>query len=610
MYKDLAEAEEKYGGFSMDMRWSLDELYTSFESPNFKNDTIKVNELVNEIREWSKDNLNTDYNAVGKIVHFLNAEIEFNHVFSKLMTYASLTSSVDARNEEALKTIDKLQVKYNELTEPSVSFEKWVSSLDNLEEIINSSDFLKEHNFYLNQIVNKAKYLLSEDQEVLIAKMSNTGSRAWSKLQDVLSSTLLVNIESDGEHKQLPLPVVRNLAYAFNAAVRKNAYEAELKAYKKIEDSSAACLNGIKGEVITVSSLRGYSSPLDETIIKSRIDNETLEAMLSAMRESLPDFHKYYRKKAEILGHKNGLPFYDLFAPMGKADMKFTYDEARDYIVKNFRTFSNELADFASNAFEKRWIDAEPRDGKRGGAFCSNIQAIGESRILSNFDGSFSNMSTLAHELGHGYHGHCLKGETLLNSHYTMPIAETASIFCETIIMNAALAEATEEQAFGILETSISDAGQVIVDIYSRFLFESALFEGRKDHALSVSELKEAMLNAQKEAYGNGLDPDCLHPYMWLCKPHYYSANPSFYNFPYAFGLLFAKGVYAEYLKRGKEFVPKYDELLKATGKNNIIDVAKMIDIDIHSINFWRSSLDLVKNDIERFIELGNSLQQ
>lgn len=594
----------------MDMRWSLDELYTSFESPNFKNDTIKVNELVNEIREWSKDNLNTDYNAVGKIVHFLNAEIEFSHVFSKLMTYASLTSSVDARNEEALKTIDKLQVKYNELTEPSVNFEKWVSSLDNLEEIINSSELLKEHNFYLNQIVNKSKYLLSEDQEVLIAKMSNTGSRAWSKLQNVLSSTLLVDIESDGEHKQLPLPVVRNLAYAFNAAVRKNAYEAELKAYKKVEDSSAACLNGIKGEVIAVSSLRGYSSPLDETIIKSRIDNETLEAMLSAMRESLPDFHKYYRKKAEILGHKNGLPFYDLFAPMGKADMKFTYDEARDYIVKNFRTFSNELADFASNAFEKRWIDAEPRDGKRGGAFCSNIQAIGESRILSNFDGSFSNMSTLAHELGHGYHGHCLKGETLLNSHYTMPIAETASIFCETIIMNAALAEATEEQAFGILETSISDAGQVIVDIYSRFLFESALFEGRKDHALSVSELKEAMLNAQKEAYGNGLDSDCLHPYMWLCKPHYYSANPSFYNFPYAFGLLFAKGVYAEYLKRGKEFVPKYDELLKATGKNNIIDVAKMIDIDIHSINFWRSSLDLVKNDIERFIELGNSLQQ
>lgn len=349
----------------------------------------------------------------------------------------------------------------------------------------------------------------------MIARMSNTGSKAWAKLQNLLISTLLVDIEVDGNDEKLPLPVVRNMAYASEAAQRKKAYEAEQNAYRKIEESSAACLNGIKGEVLTVSKMRGYASPLEEAVIKSEIEQETLDVMLDAIKKSLPDFRRYYRKKAEILGHKNGLPFCDLFAPVGKSDLKFTYEEAQDYIVENFRTFSDRLAQFADNAFKNRWIDAEQREGKRGGAFCFNIFAVGESRILTNFSGSFNSVTTLAHELGHGYHGHCLKDESILNCNYTMPIAETASIFCETIITDAALMEATPAQAFAILETSISDAGQMIVDIYSRFLFENALFEVRKDHALSVDELIKLIIQAQKEAYGNGLDHNCLHPYMY-----------------------------------------------------------------------------------------------
>ncbi len=592
----------------MNMRWSLDELYSSFESPEFKDDLTAIDLLIEKIKKWTEENLTSMENPKEKIEYYINSETVLATIFSKLMTYASLRASVDARDQDAIKYVDKLQVKYNELTQPSVAFQKWLSSLDNLEDIINSSQLLREHEFYLNEIVQNSKYLLSEEQEIIIAKMSNTGSSAWSQLQDILTSTLLVDIEIEGEKKELPLPVVRNMAYEGDAQLRKKAYEAELKAYKKIEESSAACLNGIKGEVLTVTSIRGYKSPLEETIIKSRIDEETLNAMLDAMKESLHYFHNYYRRKAELLGHKNGLPFYDLFAPLGQMNIKYTYQEARDYIVKNFRSFSDKLANFADNAFTNRWIDAEPREGKMGGAFCSNIHAIKASRILTNFTGTFSDITTLAHELGHAYHGYCLEEESIINSDYTMPIAETASIFCETIIMDAALKEATEEQSFGILESSISDSGQVIVDILSRFLFESKLFEIRKDHPLSVDELKVLMMEAQKEAYGFGLDHDFLHPYMWICKSHYYSAGYNFYNFPYAFGLLFAKGVYAEYLKRGKAFVTEYDKLLQATGKNNIADVAKMVDIDIHSIDFWRNSLQLIKQDIDKFMDLSKNI--
>jgi pepF/M3 family oligoendopeptidase len=588
----------------MDMRWSLDALYTSFDSAECQEDLKKLDQDMSKLKVWSQENLQNEDNAVSKMETYITMLTSVLQTQSRLYHYAELVASVDAKNEKALQMIERIQDKAVELVEPGVQFQKWLGSLANLDSLIASSKLLEEHRFFLTETAEKSKYLLSEKEEVVLAKMKNTGSNAWSKLQELLTSTLLVDMTVDGEAKQLPLPVVRNMAYEKDAAVRKTAYEAELAAYKKIEESSAACLNGIKGEVITTAKLRGYESPLDKTLKDSRMDRETLEAMLTAMRESLPVFHKYYRKKAELLGHDNGLPFYDLFAPVGEANMRFTYQEARDFIVKHFGSFSDKLAQYALKAFDNKWIDAEPREGKRGGAFCSNLHVIKESRIMSNYTGSYNDVSTLAHELGHGYHGECLVEEAFLNSDYPMPIAETASILCETIIANAALQNATEEEAFAILENDLSGAGQVIVDIYSRYLFESELFKRRENGSLSVNELKEIMLQAQKEAYGDGLDHNVLHPYMWVCKPHYYYADYNFYNFPYAFGLLFAKGLYAEYLKRGDVFVEQYDQLLSVTGKMNIADVAKIMDVDVRSTDFWRSSLKLIEQDIEKFISL------
>ena len=586
------------------MRWSLNELYSSFDSEEYANDLEKLSDLIGDLNNWASENLSSLNNPVEKMERYILFSQEVTSLLSKLSAFARLTNSVEAKNDQSLQYLDLLNAKATGLTKPGVQFQAFIKDIENLEEILEKSELLKEHSFYLKQIKERTKYMLSEKEEVLISKMATTGSSAWASLQNMITSTLLVDINIDGEDKELPLSVVRNLAYDNDPEIRKTAYYAELESYKKIEESSAAALNGIKGQVLTTSSLRGFDSPLEETLVDSRMDKETLDAMLTAMKEFLPVFHRYYRKKAELLGHKDGLPFYDMFAPIGEVNISFTYDEAMEYIISNFKSFSNKLSDYVKNAYEKNWLDIEPRDGKRGGAFCSNLHVIGESRILSNFNGSFSNMTTLAHELGHGYHGLNLKDESILNSGYPMPIAETASIFNETIVINAALKEASEEEAIGILEASISGAGQVIVDIYSRYLFESKLFEVRKNHSLSVIELEEMMLDAQRKAYGNGLDHSLLHPYMWINKTHYYSAGRNFYNFPYAFGLLFSKGLYAEYLNRGDDFVREYDALLNATGKNDIRDVAKMMDIDVQDPEFFRNSLRLIEKDIDRFIEL------
>jgi len=464
---------------------------------------------------------------------------------------------------------------------------------------------LKAHEYVLKSIIEQSKYLLSDKEESIIANMKNTGSNAWSKLKDNLISSLMVEIKENDEVKEYPLTVVLNMAEDKSEEVRKRAYEAEIASYKKVEEGVAAALNGIKGEVLTVCDFRGYKSPLEKTLLDSRMDEESLNAMLDAMKESLPVFRKYLRRKAEMLGHKNGLPFYDLYAPVSNADMKFTYDEGAKFVVKNFRTFSDNLGDFAQKAIDNNWIDVEPREGKVGGAFCAGLHFIGESRILLNYGGSFGDVVTMAHELGHGFHGECLKNEAILNSEYPMPIAETASTFCETIIKKAAIKEANKSEALAILEAEICDCTQVIVDIYSRFLFEKSVFEARKESALTVSQIKELMLEAQREAYGDGLDLEYLHPYMWAWKPHYYDADYNYYNFPYAFGLLFAKGLYAEYLKKGESFTSEYERLLSITGKNKIADITKEVGIDIHNKEFWRNSLKTIEEDIEKFIELS-----
>ena len=589
----------------MEYLWSLKELYPSFDSEEFKQDMAALDDYIEEYKTWV-DAITENYSdVVKKLEEYIEIESRGLRLISKLYDFAVLTLSVDTKNKQALKSSEILQTKFAATAEHKAKLKRWIGGVPDIENLLQSSPLLSEHKFHLMELVEQSKYLLSNAEEAVIAKMRNTGSNAWSKLKDLVTSTLKIDIELDGEKKQLPLSIIRNMAYEKDRELRKKAYEAELAAYKKIEDTVAACLNGIKGEVITVCEMRGYESPLEETLINSRMDKETLDAMLTAMKESLPAFRKYYKRKGELMDCSNGLPFYDLFAPVGNADMPFPYEEGKKFVVDNFRTFSDSLANFAQKAIDNNWIDVMPREGKVGGAFCENIHAIGESRIMLNYGGSFTDVVTMAHELGHGYHGECLMKESILNSDYPMPIAETASTFCETIIKKAAIKNASKDEAFFILETEISDCGQVIVDIYSRFLFESEVFERRKEGSLTAEELNDIMLRAQKEAYGDGLDPEYLHPYMWIPKPHYYYASANFYNFPYAFGLLFAKGLYAEYLKRGKDFVKDYDKLLSVTGKNKIADVTKLMGIDVRNVDFWRSSLKTIEEDIEKFLELS-----
>ena len=361
-----------------------------------------------------------------------------------------------------------------------------------------------------------------------MAKMQLSGGNAWSDLHGYITSTVPVSYRG----KTINLSTVRNLAYDPDPQVRKDAYEAEIACYDRIKDSVAYALNSIKLETISDCQLRGYASPLERTLKHSDMKQETLDAMLGAMDEYLPKFWQYLKAKGKALGHENGLPWYDLFAPMGASSTKFTAEDSREYLVNLFAEFDSQLSNMVAEAYDNAWIDFYPRDGKAGGAFCAGVECLGESRILTNFDGMFTDVVTLAHELGHAFHNLCIKDHRPLNHDYSMPLAETASTFNECIVMASAIEKAADRQEkLALIESQLQDATQIICDIYSRYLFETSVFENRPNEFMSADRMCELMLTAQKTAYGDGLDNDCLHPYMWLCKSHYYSGGLSFYNF-------------------------------------------------------------------------------
>lgn len=576
--------------------WDLSYLYKGFDDPALADDLARLPGLTDAMKQAVEATLAPKE----KLEALVSADDTLSAVLDRLASFCQLTMSVDATNEKAAQYMDKILLVYNDFSLLESAFSRYVGALDNLDEVVASSPKLSEIGFALRWMAHMSRHMMSEAIEPWMLKMQLSGGNAFSQLRDKLDGTHLVSYRG----QELPLAAVRGMAYDADPAVRKDAYEAELASYRKMELPMSFCLNAIKMEARTLAEAQGYESVLDMTLQQSRMDRQTLDAMWTAIVEYLPHFRRYLRAKGAYLGHADGLPFYDLFAPVGKSGKTYTVDEARAKLVSEMRKFTPAMGEFIDQAFANHWIDMFPKAGKTGGAFCSSYHPADRSSILTNFQGSFSDVSTLAHELGHAWHSRQMAGLPLMMTHEPMPLAETASIFNETLLSHLVLEKADDQERFSLLESSLMEATQTVVDIYSRFLFESEVVDTRADHSMSVEELKDAMLRAQEASYGDGLDKNLRHPYMWACKSHYYSSGLNFYNFPYAFGLLFGKGVFAQYLQKGDAFVPVYNQLLRSCGSDTVANVAASVGIDVRSVDFWRSSLEVIKEDIDTFCKL------
>lgn len=577
--------------------WNLDPLYKGFDDPAFEADMTVLKERLDAMDALMAQLPSMD--ALEGLRAGITTQEEVSHLLGKLVNFAMLRQSANSKDAEAGSNLGRVLAQYSRTAAPIAAFQNWAAKLPDLMDLVMADEKLRHYEFMFRNMQNNVRYLLPGQGEEIMARMQLTGSSAWSDLQGYLTSTVPVSYNGETTN----LSTIRNLAHDADPAVRKAAYQAELLCYDRIKDAVAFALNSIKLETINDCQLRGYASPLERVLKQSYMKRETLDAMFSAIDEYLPKFWQYLKVKAKVLGHEGGLPWYDLFAPMGASSTKFTTESARDFLVELFRGFNPEEADMIAEAFDNAWIDFYPRDGKSGGAFCAGIESLGESRILTNFCGTFSDVVTLAHELGHAYHNLCIRNHQPLNRDYSMPVAETASTFNECVVMAAAIEKAADKaEKLALIENQLQDATQIICDIYSRYRFESQVFENREAQFMDADALSSMMLQAQKDCYGDGLDHNTLHPYMWVNKSHYY--GPSFYNFPYAFGGLFARGLYAQYEAEGVSFVPKYKKLLYTTTVATAEDTAKVANIDLTDKTFWRNALQTIADQIDLFCQL------
>lgn len=511
-------------------------------------------------------------------------------------------TTTDARDAEAARLTVQLQASTSALGPLLKRVEGWVARLG-ATELAATSPLATDHAFFLERSERLAGHQMGEAEEDLAAELGLTGGRSWNRLHSEMTATLTATVDLPGEGPTaMPVTEARGLAAHPDGAVRRAAFDAEVAAWRTVEMPLALALASHRGEMIALGRRRGWADPLEVSLATNNVDRETLDALTAAVRASLPTFARFHRAKAAALGHADaGLPWWDVLAPLG-TPRRFTWDEAVGAVEHAFGTYSPGLVALLHRAVGERWIDAEPRPGKVGGAFCMPVRDE-ESRVLLSYDGSFNSVQTLAHELGHAYHNTQLGRRPWLLRSTPMALAETASIFCETVMVEAGLATAGGDDGarLAILDGDLVGSAQVVVDIHSRFLFEQALSTERAKGAVGPARMTELMREAQVEAYRDGLDHDHLHPFMWAVKGHYYTP---FYNWPYTFGLLFGLGLYAEFRRDPERFRGGYDDLLGATGLGDAAPLAARFGIDIRDEAFWASSLAVIADRIDAALPL------
>lgn len=583
-------------------RWRLDQLFPSLDSAEYRKAVEEARAGIAALCRTS-DELGIDRPQPGAPpaapgdVDRLIAEYNRLHVaLEPLQAYPNLLVAADAADEAAQAAAYEMRTLLLPLHQLAPRVAAWIGGQD-LARLCMASPLVAEHRYPLELMQEASRRQMSPREEDLQAELDAAGLWTFAALHSDVTSLLTVSLRRNGRDEEIPMAEVRNLAHDPDRGLRRRAYQAELAAWKRVEVPLAAALNGVKGFQSIRNRRRGYGTDVEASFLDNHITPRTLAAMQEACVGAFPDLRRYLRLKAGCLGLERA-SFYDIGAPLGEPGPRVEWPAAEDFTCEQFGKYSAELRDFARESFENGWIDAEPRPGKEGGAFCAGVGG-GNSRILMNYGGTSNALSTLAHELGHAYHNRRLAGRTPLQHETPSTLAETASIFCETLVFEACLETARGAERLALLDTQLQRDLMVVVDIHSRYLFETRVLTQRAARQLTPSEFCSLMLDAQRETYGDGLNPEELHAYMWAVKGHYY--GPLFYNYPYTFGLLFGLGLYSRYRDDPSGFRASYDDLLSRTGMHSAAELARRFNFDLESPEFWNVGLDYIRRSIRAF---------
>jgi pepF/M3 family oligoendopeptidase len=589
-------------------RWSVADVHESFESRSFTDaleqvgaDSTRLAALFDEhdIRGCeARPVTEADGQAADAVVRALNdTELRTNLVAA----YVYATVTTDSFDETAQGLLSELEVIESHQRPLFARLAEWVNSLG-VDALAAVSTEVAEHRGPLTFLAARAQHQMLESEEGLYAELSTTGSTAWERVHADVTSQLTEVVELPSGSRTMPMAAIRGLATDADPAVREAAHDAEMRAWPTVAVVCGAALNAVKGEANIVNRRRGWNSPIEASLFANNITQSTFDAMQSAVDAALPDLRRWMHAKARLHGRPGALPWYDLFAPLPFAPSSISWSDGLDIVRGAFSSYSQPLGGLVDRAIDEQWIDAGPREGKRGGAFCMPF-VDDRSLVFLNWSGSVDSAQTTAHELGHAYHNTQLAQRTALQRHMPMALAETASIFCETLVVEEGLEHLTGLDRLALLDVNLLSAVQTIVDIRSRVIFETEVFARRQRRSIGVSELNDMMLSAQLDAYGDGLDQSTAHPYMWAVKPHYYGSH--FYNWPYTYGFLFGVGLFAKYREDPQRFQLSYDDVLSRAGMNTAEELGAVFGFDVSDEAFWTASLDVLRGHIDQYTALA-----
>jgi oligoendopeptidase F len=589
-------------------RWSVADVHESFESRSFVDaleqvgaDSTRLAALFDEhdVRRCQPRAVTAaDGEAADAIIRAVNDTSHRTDIVAAYVFATVTTNSFDERAQGLLSELEMFESQHRPLL---ARLAEWVSCLG-VDALAGVSSEVAEHRGPLTLLAARADHQMAEAEEGLYAELSTTGATAWERLHSDVTSQLKEMVELPDGPQTLPMAAIRGLATNADAQIRKAAYEAELRAWPTVSVASSAALNAVKGDANTVNRRRGWNTPIDASLFANNVSRATFDAMQAAVDASLPDFRRWMRAKARLHGHDGALPWYDLVAPLPFAPSGISWSDGLDMVRNAFASYSQPLGGLVDRAIDEQWIDAGPREGKRGGAFCMPF-VEDRSLVFLNWSGSIDSAQTTAHELGHAYHNTQLAHRTALQRRMPMALAETASIFCETLVVEEGLQHLTGLDRLALLDVNLVGAAQTVVDIRSRVIFETEVFARRQRRTIGVSEFNEMMLAAQADAYGDGLDQSTAHPYMWAVKPHYYGSH--FYNWPYTYGFLFGVGLYAKYREDPQRFQLSYDDVLSRAGMNTAEELASVFGFDVSDTSFWTASLDVLRDHIDQYTALA-----
>lgn len=589
--------------------WDLDTFFLGgSESAEFQVYLMEVHKRIDSlsqaIHSWDVANNEEDREKITQIL-FL-----FQQAGVKIRQAGAYVSCLEAENT-ADTNAGPLRARVTELSADLntslLPFDQKLTKIKHdLWQAFLQTDELKEISFILNERREKAQEKLSQEEEAIIQSLSVDGYHGWGQMYDVVVGTMVIPFVENGAEQNLSVGQAANKFSHPDRNVRQAVFTKWEQAWQDKAPYFAKTLNHLAGFRLNIYKKRGWDDPLKEPLAINRMERNTLDAMWDVIAKNKAPFVKFLERKAELLGVEK-LSWYDLDAPLGSAETKVSYQEGAEFIIEHFSQFGQEMKAFAEKAFENRWIEAEDRPSKKPGGFHTYFAESQESRIFMTYSGSASNVSTLAHELGHGFHTYAMKDLHFLNRNYSMNVAETASTFAEMIVADASVKNAkTDEEKLALLEDKIQRSVALLMNIHARFLFETRYYNERAKGMVSAERLNELMTEAQKEAYGHALDE--YHPSFWSSKLHFYITGVPFYNFPYTFGYLFSLGIYAYAQEKGAAYEEQYIALLKDTASMKVEDLAKKhLQTDLTKPDFWEKAVQLCIDDVEEFLSLTQS---